>query len=250
MKRLMALALGIVLAAPAFASDEEKKAGGDLTDAVEILKKMDAAAKAVNSVSYDVEFDATGDATKFVPTGKGSVLMSGWSGRLPEKFRIEVEAKKSGAEETRKLTGGSDGENYFLIDHAAKTAYEDIDPNVMGAGGQLLFAAMMIEFVHETPFTDEINGKNQELKGSEKIGDVDCYVVYLEYATAPQKATWYIGKQDFLPRRRIDHFDRQDMGKGDVRKTITKLVVDPKPEEDAFKLKLPEGFKKSDDFAP
>ena len=112
---------------------------------------------------------------------------------------------------------------------------------------------MMIEFVHATPFNDEINGRSQELKGSVKIGDEDCYEIHVVYAAdrAPQ-ATWAFSKKDFLPRRRIDAFPAALAGgqAGTTIKTITNLVVEPKLDEDAFKLKLPEGYTKTDDFAP
>ncbi|HRX84637.1 MAG TPA: hypothetical protein P5572_06410 [Phycisphaerae bacterium] len=250
MKRAFYIALSMLLAAPAFAADAEKKTTAELTDPIEILKKMDAAAKAVKSVAYDIEFKASGDLVKHTAQGKGSVLMTGWTGRLPKQFLIDVTGVKPGATAAQHVTGGTDGENYFLIDYAQKIAHEDIDPNVMGTGGQLIGAALMPEFVHEAPFSDEINGKNQKLTGSEKVDDVDCYVITLSYTNAPQTSTWFVGKQDFLPRQRVDHLDQLPYGKGEITKTITRLVVDPNLDDDAFALKVPEGFKKTDDFAP
>ena len=39
-------------------------------------------------------------------------------------------------------------------------------------------------------------------------------------------------------------------GTGEVVKTITNLVVDPKVDDLFFKLKLPAGYTQVDDFAP
>jgi outer membrane lipoprotein-sorting protein len=109
----------------------------------------------------------------------------------------------------------------------------------------------MIEFIHPTPFNDEINGRSRELKGSEKVDGEDCYIIHVVYAAeqAPQ-AIWSFSKKDFLPRRRIDIYALPDGQEGRGTKTITNLVVDPKVDEEVFKLKLPEGYTKTDDFAP
>lgn len=247
MKRTICLAMCALLPLTAVRAEEEKQPA-ELTDPVEILKRMDEAAKVVKTVAYDIEFEATGDATKFVASGKGSAILKGWTGRLPEKYRLDVEIRKEGAE-SRRVSAGADGEHYYLIDHSTKTAHEDIDPAVMGSASSVLITAVVAEFVHPKPFDDEINAKTHEFKGIETVAGVECYVVAVEYQIG-RKATWFVGKNDFLPRRRIDHFDDSGLGKGDVRKTITRLVVDPNLEEDAFKLKLPEGFTKTDDFAP
>ncbi|MCB9849499.1 MAG: hypothetical protein H6817_02200 [Phycisphaerales bacterium] len=249
MRRLIGVTLSAVLlmTLPVSASDEKS---GELTDPVEILKKLDAAAKAVKSVRYDVTYETTEDASKFAAQGKGTFTLKGWSGDRPELFTATVEAKGPKSDESRKLTAGCDGENYYLVDYAAKIAYEDIDPAVMGKASGLVFSGLVGEFVHPTPFSDEINGKTHELKDSEKIAGEDCYVVVVEYENVQRKATWFISKNDFLPRRRIDHFDIPNVGKGDIIKTITKLEVEPKLDDDTFKLKLPDGFKKTDEFAP
>ena len=105
--------------------------------------------------------------------------------------------------------------------------------------------------MHRTPFSDEINGKSRELKGSKVVKGVGCYEVYVVYAaeSAPP-ATWHFSKNDFLPRRRIDYFTGPDGQKFTRTKVISNLVVDPKLDEMAFKLKLPDGYTKTDDFAP
>jgi outer membrane lipoprotein-sorting protein len=249
-RRLFPVAVLLLFAAP-FTVADEKKPPAELTDPVEVLKKMDAAIKAVESVAYDIEFEPTGDAVKFLPKGKGTVILSGWSEGRPKMFRVDTDAVMPQATASTRLTAGADGENYYLIDHANKKVYEDIDPGVMGKGGQVAFSAVMPEFVHPTPFEDEIEkSEKQTMKDAAKLGDHDCYVVFVEYKGGQRKSSWYISKQDFLPRRRVDHWDMPGTAVGDLRKTITKLVIDPKLEPDAFKCKLPAGFEKIDDFAP
>ncbi len=249
MKRTICLVLGVSLM-PVAGYAEDKKAG-ELTDPLEILKKVDAAAKAVKAVKYDVVVVGTGALAARVGKLKGSVIASGVVQGAPQKYLIDVTVTQPGSAETKRLTGGSDGDMFFVVDHQAKKAYEDIDPAVMGSAGRTLRAGMMIEFLHPAPFSDEINGKKQELTGSKTIGGEDCYEIHVVYAAAQaSEATWYFSKKDFLPRGRTDVYkDVQGEG-GTVEKMITNLVVDPKFDKDAFKLKLPAGYTKTDDFAP
>ena len=184
------------------------------------------------------------------------MILSGFAYGAPEKSFIDAKTTAPGSTEVRWITGGGDGEMFFVVDHQAKKAYEDLDPQVIGSFRRTLYVGLMIEFLVDEPFGHEINGKSKELRGSKEINGVDCYEVHVVYATeSEQSATWYFSKKDFLPRRRIDEFtprgDRMPDGrKFRQQKTISNLVVDPKLDKDTFKLKLPEGYAKTDDFAP
>jgi hypothetical protein len=234
--------------------DKEKAATAG--DPLDILRKVDAAAKALNAVRYDVVVETTGAAEAIAGKTKASITATGaapaGSGQpLPERFVIEAEITLPEKKETRRITGGSDGEVFYIIHHDEKKAYVDIDPAVLGSAGRELARAMMIEFLHPTPFDDEINGRSRELLGSKMIGDEDCYEIHVVYASeqAPE-AVWYFSKRDFLPRCRVDKFTLPDGRKGAIKKTITRLEVEPKLDGDAFVLKLPEGYTKTDEFAP
>jgi len=249
MKTMTSLSLCLTLI-PAVAAATDLKPG-DLANPVEILKKADAAAKAVKSVRFHVSAEGTGALASRLGKISGSVVMSGYSNGTAERFHFDFQVMMPGAKEAKRVTGGSDKENFFIVDHEGKTAYEDIDPSVMGPVGRMFGQATMIEFLHPEPFSDEINGKSHELKGGEKIGGEDCHVVHVVYAAqgAPS-ATWSFSKKDFLPRRRVDSFVLPDGTTGSSVKTITDLVVDPKLDDKMFKLELPKGYKKVDDFAP
>lgn len=220
----------------------------DLTDATEILKKVDAATKAIKGAKYDVTLEATGIVAARRGKLTASVIMLGNSGGRPEKFVINAEVTLPGADKSRKVSTGSDNDMFYIIDHQAKIAYEDLDPAVSGSAGRAVGNAMTIEFIHDTPFSDELNGESRELKGSETIGGEDCYIIHVVYA-GNQSATWSFSKKDFLPRRRIDHVSQGDQTGTSVR-TMTNLVADPKVDDAVFKLKLPKGYTKTDDFAP
>lgn len=229
----------------------EEPAVPELTDALEILKRVDAATRAVHGVRYDATLFGTGALADRVPSMTGQVAFAGWDGSAPDKFYCHARGKRAGSDEPIEVTAGGNGDLFFVVDHPNRTAYEDIDPAVLGRTGGTARALMMIEFVHDTPFSDEINGDTQELRGSKMIGDEDCYEVRVVYAGGRGEAIWHFSKRDFLPRGRLD-IVRDPSGEqvGAQQRFVTSLVVDPDLEESLFKLQLPEGFARSDDFAP
>ena len=248
MKRMMAAAAVFCLAAGPIAQAGEDSA--DLKNALAILKKADSATKKVKAVRYHADVSGDGAMADRIPKVSGDVILAGDYEKDGGHWAVEAEITMPGSSETVKLSGGTDGENTYLIDWAEKIAYEDMDPAVLGRRGQSLSTVRMLEYIHPTPFTDEINGREVELLESTKIGDVDCYQVRVAYERVEQQAHWFFGKKDFLPRRVDRIFPGRDGEKGIQRIVLTKVQVSPDFSDEAFKLKLPEGFTKSDDFAP
>ena len=253
MKRALALFLSISLVTVAVRADEktpDTAKPGEMTDPLEIVKKVDAATKAVTSVKYNVVWEGLEAAAATTPKVEATVIASGLVNATPEKYLIDAKITFPNTSESVKVTAGTDNDMFFVIHHHTKMAYEDIDPAVMGNVGRFFQRALMIEYIHPTPFTDEINGRSRELRGSKTIDGEDCYEIHVVYAVeqAPQ-ATWYFSKKDFLPRGRIDTFVRGEQRQV-WQKWVSGLVPNPKLNDDVFKLKLPEGYTKTDDFAP
>jgi hypothetical protein len=242
----------LCLAAPLQADTETDAEAGEApaNQAIAILEQADAAVKAVDSVRFEASVEATGVAANFAPNASGKGFMSGWSGSGPEKFYARVETRPAGDEAPAVYEGGGDGESYFLIDHATRKAYEDMDPMVMGTNGQVIQGLGMPEFVHPAPFDDELAAEVVELQGSEKVGDEDCYKIHVVYTGGRGESTWFFSKQDHLPRARIQHFTIPNQGEGTIAVKLSKLEVDVEPEAGMFRLKLPEGYEQIDDFAP
>jgi len=225
-------------------------AGQDLTDPVEILKKADAASKAVDFIQYTASVKGEGAAESRVGKVSGTVVLKGRTSGGAAQYRYEAKVERPGSSDVNDVTVGSDGKAYYLINSKEKKVYEDIDPAVVGTAGRGVRALTMAEYLHPEPFSDEIKGKKQELKGSAKVGDEDCYEIHVTYTEGGQEATWFFSKKDFLPRR-VDRFIQSPTGeKGSTQLIVTKLTVDPKFDKDPFKLTVPEGFTKIDDFAP
>lgn len=242
---LMCLSLGSV---GVYADDKKPP---ELTDPLEILRKVDAAAKAVQSVKYEVIVEALGEDAAQRGKTKATFIAAGFANGAVLKYRADATVTMPGTTEARMLSVGTDNDMFFLIDHRGKIAYEDMDPAVIGRAARVFQQAQVIEFLHDTPFSDEINARSRKLLGSKMIGDEDCYEIQVVYAAerAPE-ATWYFSKKDFLPRRRIDKYTMQEGGTRLRQKTIQGLVVNPKIDHNTFRLKLPDGYTKTDDFAP
>ncbi|RJP30297.1 MAG: hypothetical protein C4547_16925 [Phycisphaerales bacterium] len=254
MTRFVVGLLMLGLAVPALAQEVEKDtpAKGEELTALEICKRADEATKAVKAVSYKAKFSTTGEAAARSPEVEGTTVIAGEKkGTQPTLCYLDAVVKMPNSEESKHYTVGMTPDMSYLIDHANKIAYADMDPGVIGSLGQGPRGLLMIEYCHPTPFNDEVTADKQELRESVKIGDQDCYVVYVEYSGGRGKAVWYFSKKDFLPRR-VDRILQSATGAnlGIMTTTLTDLKVDPKIDEDTFKLKLPEGYKKSDDFAP
>lgn len=216
-------------------------------EAVELLKKVDEATKALKSVSYKASRQGSGWLAARAGKSEGKVITSGKGDQA--QFRIECKLQLADSSEPRELVVGHDAENYYLIDPNKKIVYADLDQAVLGSDGRAAGALVMLEFGHPTPFSDEIESDHAEIIGTVKIGDQECNQVHVQYR-ANLEAVWYFSKKDNLPRR-VDRIAKSPQGeKGAAELTITDLVVDPKSTEDPFKLVVPAGYEKTDEFAP
>ncbi|MFQ5590439.1 MAG: hypothetical protein ACE5HE_04670 [Phycisphaerae bacterium] len=217
----------------------------------EILKKADAATKAVKLVSYKATLRATGALAAYIPDVDGTVIIEGdCPDQAPLRFRYEAAFTLPNSIEKRRVVCGSDGNTHYLIDNGAKTVYADIDPAVVGSDGKVARILAMIEYCYPTPFSDEINAEHVELKGTAVIGGEDCYEIHVVYRQAEQEANWFISKKDHLPRR-VDRIATNRKGEKSTRRlTLADVAVNPRFKENPFKLVVPDGFTKADEFAP
>lgn len=256
MKRMLPMFIALSLVMPGFAQEAPKEAeskpaeAAKQNEALEILKKADAATRAVTAVRYTAVAKGGGALAGRQPTVEGTAVFTGINERMPKKFHIEADVTPAAGGQKTKLVMGSDGDTFFVVNPKTNTVHADIDPAVMGRSASVLQNFVMVEFVYPTPFTDEIEGKTQELRGERKIGDEDCYHIYVEYKIGGQKAEWFFSKKDYLPRgvKRIFTTQAQEVAEAELM--ISKLDANPKIDEAEFKVVVPEGYKKTDEPAP
>jgi len=240
----------VVLLAAVAAYAEEPTAAEGAPDPKEILRKADAAIKKVDAVRFSAVSTPTGVALNFASAAEGEAVLVGWNQEwgMPQRFYVHVETSREGSEQ--ELTGGGNGETFFLIDHASKKAYEDMDPAVMGSSAMTLQRFGMQEFVHSAPFDDELKAEKIEYQGTETVNGEACHKVHVEYAGGQGVSTWSFAESDYLPRRRVLHFSFGDQGEGSLTIEIKKLEIDPEVDASLFTMKLPAGYEKVNDFAP
>lgn len=218
-----------------------------------ILKKADENTKALSAVSYDAEFYGEGDESLVNRAGhvRGHViakkgkksLMGSIFGGTSDIVRYEGEVRLPGTEDWTPFTITCDGRIVYRIDPASKTFVRGPLPDA----GQLLRRGrplLMVEFVHATPFSDEINGKKATYEGEKDVGGVTCHVIYVHYQINDLEARWYFGKEDLLPRR-VDRIV-QGEEKGATVQVVTNLNTQPEIQDGTFRLTAPDGFEQKD----
>ncbi len=251
LKPIYSFFFALLVCGPVWSASPADSNKSELTDPLEILNKANVATGSLKSAEYQITIRGTGEIANRVGQFDAKVLVAGHKGIAPAKYVTEVEFILPGSSVRQKVSGGTNGSEWFVIHHDTKTAYVDVDPEVMGSSEQVLKAPLMVELSIPEPFKDEIAGKSQTLKGTASVEGVECYELHVVYkAENAPEALWCFSKKDFLPRKRVDIYTLPNSHKATVERTIKSLTANPKLDESAFKLRLPKGYKKVNDFAP
>jgi hypothetical protein len=241
-----------IAAACTLAQDPEPRAGTNqakLDDPKVILHKAEEALKSVKFVRYQVKYEGTGWVKQFVADAEGSVMLGERSQHDIARYRCEVKLTPPGATEAIELCGGSDGDLFYLIDPKTKTVYADIDEAVIGTHSANFQRVLLPDFVAEEPLAEDLEAEKFELKESTLVGGEPCYQVQV-VRSETRETLWSISKNDLLPRRVHRIYREPDRGEGATDLELTELVAkttfDPAP----FMLRVPDGYTKTDEFAP
>jgi outer membrane lipoprotein-sorting protein len=240
------VALGCLALVVASGCKRPPEPSKDTTTALDVLKKADAAHKALTSVKYAIGFDATSPAGAGPPKVTADVLLKGWgSFGLPKRFRADAVIMFAAPV---KLTIGCDGEQFYVVDHGRKKVHVGADPKVLGTARDILRAVTVAELVHPEPYGDELsNTASQDLKASEKIAGEDCYQVEVKYPGGQRSSVWWFSKTSFLVR--AVHRSHAAAGGSEVaRQTLSSLDPSALPDS-AFAMVVPEGYVTTQDIA-
>ncbi len=221
-------------------------------NAKEILKKADEATKAVTEVTYEAEFHGDGEIAERIPKVEGKVMaMEAKKGLIGSMFggggdymRFEGKAEAPGADEAIEFESACDGKKIYSINRAQKTFTVGKYPEAsrLISMGMQQPPLLMLEFIHPTPFSDEIKAKSAKHEGVKKIGDVECDVIFVKYQN-DSETRWAFGREDHLPRRCERIVMNPDGEKlGSTILTVTNLNAKPGLSPDSFRLEAPKGF--------
>lgn len=240
----------LLLFLPLAALADEKGPDAQAPDPKQIVQNAADAIKKLKVVSYDIEYKVTGFFAYFLPNVSGPIVMGKEAPDGAKRFYCKVKIQKGDSADAAEVTAGADGTTYYLIDHAAKTVYADIDPNVMGKHRDGIDFTVPREFGMARPFEDALKGDEFRFERDEKVDGHDCWVVFFQSSPMFPAVEWYFSKSDFLPRRVRFATKDPEGNEGAGQATIKNLKVDPKLEKDPFALVVPEGYKRTDEFAP
>lgn len=229
-------------------AEEPPKKAGPSPEALEFAKKTADALLAAKTVVYKANYKPSGWVAKEVPAVEGSATVGDQSKNKIDAFVVNVKIHKTDSEDVVELSAGSDGNEYFLIDAKAKTCYKDMDPAVLGAQGRNLQRIVLRDFAAPEPLANVIKSGEIELRGDVKVGDEDCRELYMKHRDTGT-AVWAVSKKDFLPRK-VTRMIKNDQGEATTELLISDLVVNPQFIRNPFDMVCPEGFKKTDEFAP
>lgn len=259
MKRKVLLTLGLFIAVAVGATDasvgetaeppEKTEEKSELGKATVILKKAEAALKKIKLAQYKAKYKGTAWVTAYVPSMEGSATLGELSEHDIARFRCDVKITPTGSSETIELSAGSDGDIYYLIDPKTKTVYADMDEAVLGTHSRNVQRVLLGEFVAKEPLAEDLKAEKVELKEAVEIGGEPCYQVHVTRSEA-QGLIWYISKKDYLPRR-VDRLYKNPEGElGTTQLEVFELVAKPTFNMAPFRLAVPPGFSKTDEFAP
>ena len=212
--------------------------------ALHVLAMADSAAEAVGSAAYDIRMEACGAAAAGLPSLSGRVALEGAGGEITA-LRASLAAETQQGVESLEVAAGPD--SVFLLDYSSRVLNYGA---VANGADQLLSAlgpALLGELFYEDPFSDELASEAVRHLGTEQVGDVECRKVEVTYSSG-QRAVWWFGAEDFLPRRA----DRV-MSRGGQELTISTILsqletgVEITPEE--MRLIAPEGWAATEHMA-
>lgn len=262
MRSSLTLLLALTLFAVSVQADQTKEAPSAGGEGAAVLEKAREAMKSLTAVRYKVDYKPTAWLTKRIPVISANVLLAGQSKWKIDRFRFEgtvqpppPEKSAEGSTEPgktvgpQKMTAGCDGDMYFLIHEDSKTVYEDIDPAVLGSSGRAIPRAVLSGFTSGDPLADERKAEKIELREPVDVGGEKCDQVVVTMPGGRQ-TIWYISQKTSLPRR-VDRIinDPKD-GVATTELVLSEFEANPKVEGKPFKVVVPAGFTKSDQFAP
>jgi len=243
----MVWAIGLT-SASCLAISNAGSADASLKTPSEVFKKSAAAIVSAKRLGYHAQYEATDWVKAFAPNVSGTVVVGKRSEFDLDEFYCNVEIKPDDSDKTQQFTAGSDGDVYFLIDSTTKTAYVDMDPSVLGSHGRDIQRVVVRELTAKKPFSEAIEDGKAELTGTRSINEEPCYEIRIK-GDSPAETVWYLSTNDFLPRR-IERIYKREGKAGSILLTLSSLVINPKTPASPFKLSLPKGFTKTDEFAP
>ena len=258
MKRLLVIAVFLSALSPGLCAGQqeaepqntpESAVKAETTKAKEILKQAQDALKKTKVVHYEGKYEGTGWVRQYVPNIEGTAVVGEASEYNLVRFNCQAKLTPAGSEETVELAAGCDGELYFLTDHKLKIVYADIDEAVLGSHAQDLRRLLLPEFTTDEPLKTELAAEDVQLKEPVEVDGITCHQILITFPRG-RRTVWYISQQDSMPRRVDRFYPNPQQGEASTSFILTRLRAESKLTLEPFKVKVPEGYTRTDDFPP
>lgn len=245
----LGLALGAIIGDANKALAQSAQAKTELSDPKEILQRAEIALKEVKSVRYHGQYKGTGWVADYVASLEGSAMLAEPSKHDVPRFHCELKMTPPKSSDTMDVTAGCDGDQFYVIDSETKMVHSDMDQAVLGSQSSNIQRVLMQDFVAKEPLAEDLKAEKFQLREDTEVGDQMCYQVHV-IRSESQEVTWFISQKDWLPRRVDRLYKDPKKGEGTTQLIVTDLVALPTFSPARFKLTVPEGFTRTDDFAP
>lgn len=233
-------------------------------DARAIFLETRAALDKVDALRFDIDVTGTGSlGSDQMPSGDGKVeLVKLEEPTADRRFAARASAMGTSSPKNNVPTQldvlVNDG-GYNWIDHENKVV--TLNQNARDRQPETMFCSLLwpVELVSDEPFERELNAESLELKGTENVNGVECDVIQITYAEKDEddqarqsrtldpaeiatSATWYIAKEDRLPRR-VSREQSLHMIRLVFVQDLTNVEINPDDLVDAeLKLERPEEY--------
>jgi len=204
-------------------------------EAVRVLEKAAAAAKAAKVVRYDADYQARGDQQHI----GGIVELD----RNRSWIRMSVTDRRWPDHHEELFDAATDGKNFALASHMDMRYTHGAYPaqsGILQPGNDLLLR----ELGRDDAFDAELK-RYAVHEGRRSVGDVECDVVYVKHKAPGEYTRWFFGP-DGLPRRveRISNAYEDIPNASHTVKTLTLKDFDLNPELEPtrFQLQRPDDY--------
>lgn len=248
--RLVPALLALCLAAPV--------ASAQGTDGQALLRQAAQAIEDVDALSVRMTLEGGGSKSflQFMPSGEGvfrAKRVENEEGELVWATRLQGAGKDKGDGEEYTFDVATRGDSITWVEHRSKSVNTNTIARARGVGLSMRQHMNLDELLSPEPLSRELDAIEYELLERETIGGVECDVVRIVYPKGdtptpsrgkalPNKATWYLGASDHLPRR-IERTTDADIIAISLILTMEDLTLNPEITPEQLEVAIPEGYR-------
>ncbi len=233
-------------------------ASAQATDGRGLFEAAARAIEGVDTITARMTLEGGGSKSflQFMPSGEGvfrAKRIESDEGEPAWATRIVGAGKDRGDGEEYTFDAATMGDEITWIEHRSKSVNTSKLDRARGVGLSMRLQMNIDELLSEEPLARELDGLSFELKERETVAGVVCDVVQVEYAqdnspgargkAKANKAVWYLGVEDHLPRR-IERITDADIVAISLILTLEDVRLNAEITPEDLQVDVPDGYKK------